>query len=129
MLYTLLIFIDHKKAFDTVCHKILLSKLEDYELRGPALNLILSYLNHRTQSVSIKDRLSACSHISYGVPQGSILGPLLFLLYINDINNIDTYSNNSIKQYADDTCLVVTNNNFECLIYDYLLYFIVYVTD
>ena len=106
MLYTLLIFIDYKKAFDTVCHKILLSKLEHYGIRGPALNLISSYLNHRTQCVSINDRLSALSHKSYGVPRGSILGPLPFLLYINDINNIDTYSNDSIKQYADDTCLV-----------------------
>ena len=115
MLYTLLIFIDYKKAFDTVCHKILLSKLEHYGIRGPALILISSYLNHRTQCVSINDRLSALSHISYGVPQGSILGPLLFLLYINDINNIDTYSNDSIKQYADDTCLVVNELNLDKL--------------
>ena len=115
MLYTLLIFIDYKKAFDTVCHKILLSKLEHYGICGPALNLISSYLNHRTQCVSINDRLSALSHISYGVPQGSILGPLLFLLYINDINNINTYSNDSIKQYADDTCLVINEINLDKL--------------
>ena len=111
MLDTLLIFIDYKKAFDTVCHKIFFSKLEHYGIRGPTLNLSLSYLNHRTRCVSINDRLSAFSHISYGVPQGSILGPLLFLLYINDINNINTYSNDSIKQYADDTCLVINEIN------------------
>ena len=115
MLYTLLIFIDYKKAFDTVCHEILLSKLEHYGIRCPALNLISSYLNHRTQCVSINDRLSALNHISYGVPQGSILGPLLFLLCINDINNIDTYSYDSIKQYADDTCLVINEINLDKL--------------
>ena len=90
MLYTLLIFIDHNKGFDTVCHKILLSKLEQYGIHGPALNLTSSYINHRSQCVSINDRLSAFSHISYGVQQESILGPLLFLLYINAINHIDT---------------------------------------
>ena len=115
MLYTLLIFIDYKKAFDTVCHKILLSKLEYDGIRGPALNLISSYLIHRTQCVSINDRLSALSHISYGVPQGSILGSLLFLLYINDINDVDTYSNDSIKQFADDTCLVINEINLDKL--------------
>ena len=117
MLYTgtLLIFIDYKKAFDTVCHKILLSKLERYEIRGPAFNLISSYLNHRTQCVSINDSLSALSHISYGVRQGSTLGPLLFLLYINEINNVDTYSSDSIKQYADDTCLVINEINLDKL--------------
>ena len=97
MLYTLLIFINNQKAFDTVCHKILLSKLKHYGIRGPALNLISSYLNHRTQRVSINGRLSALIHINFGVAQGSIQCPLLFLLYINDMNNIDTYSNDSIK--------------------------------
>ena len=115
MLYTLLIFIDYKKAFNTVCHKILFSKLEHNGICGPGLNLISSHLNHKIQCVSINDRLSTLSHISYGVPQGSILGPLLFLLYINDINNIDTYSNDSIKQYADETCLVINEINLDKL--------------
>ena len=115
MLYTVLIFIDYKKVFDTVCHKILISKLEHYGIRGPALNLISSYLNHRTQCLNINDRISAFSYISCGVPQGSILGPLLFLLYINDINSIGTYSNDSIKQYADDTCLVINEINLDKL--------------
>ena len=62
MLYTLLIFIDYKKAFHNVCHKIFVSKLEHYEIRGPALNLISSYLNHKNQCLSINDCLSALSH-------------------------------------------------------------------
>ena len=115
MLYTLLIFIDYKKAFDTVCHKTLLSKLEHYEICGPAPNLISSYLNHRNQCVGINGRLSAVSHISCGVPRGSILGSLLVLRYINDINKIDTYSNDSMKQYADDTCLVINEINLDKL--------------
>ena len=98
MLYFLLIFTNYKKLFDTVCSKILLSKLEHYGIHGPTLNLISSYLSHRTQCVNINRRLSALIHISYGVLQGSILGPLLFLLCINIINNIDPYSNDSIKQ-------------------------------
>ena len=114
LLYALLIFIDYKKALDTVCHKILLLKLEHYGIRGPGLNIISSYLNHRTQCVSINGRLSALSHITYGVPPGSILG-LLFSLYINDINNINTYSNDSIKQFADGICVVINEVNLDKL--------------
>ena len=115
MLYILLIFIDYKKAFNTIRHKILLSKLEYYGISSITLNLISFYLNHRTQYVSINGRLSALSHIRNGLPQGSKLGPLLFLLSINNINNIDTYSNDSIKQYADDTCLAINEVNLDVL--------------
>ena len=111
----LLIFIDYQKAFDSVYYKILLLKLQRYGIHGPALNLISSYLNHRNQCVSINGRLSALSYLSFGVPIWSLLGLLSSLLYINDINNVDTYSNESIKQYADDTCLVSNEINLDKL--------------
>lgn len=112
-LYSSLVFVDYAKAFDTVCHKTLLDKLDHYGIRGPALHLVSSYLNCRTQNVSIDGLLSSPQNITYGVPQGSILGPLLFLIYVNDIHNIDKCSNNSIVQYADDTCLIVKASNLD----------------
>ena len=73
------IFIDLQKAFDTVNHGILLKKLENYGIRGTALNWFQSYLSNRQQFVSVNGRSSSLSNISCGAPQGSVLGPLLFL--------------------------------------------------
>jgi hypothetical protein len=100
------IFLDLTKAFDTVSIAILLSKLETLGIRGIPLDMFTSYLTNRTQSVKIGSVISSEEQISYGVPQGSILGPTLFLLYINNLCNM-YIDNCTILSYADDTALVV----------------------
>ena len=100
----LAIFLDLSKAFDTIDHDILIRKLCFYGITGNSLNWFKSYLTNRKQYVQFKDSLSSYSMIKTGVPQGSILGPLLFIIYMNDIAQITDKFYFTI--YADDTTLI-----------------------
>ena len=106
---SLLLLIDFSKAFDMVDHGILIQKLQHYGIRGTTLNWLRSYLRNRRQYVSIDGATSTHRGVTYGVPQGSILGPLLFIIYINDIPEINKLA--KFILYADDANIIVTGTN------------------
>ena len=106
------IFCDLRKAFDTVNHKILLDKLQNMGVRGVELLWFKNYLSNRKQFVSIRDANSVLMEIILGVPQGSILGPLLFLIYINDLPKCSKLFS---QLFADDTTQSASNDNLEAL--------------
>ena len=103
------VFLDLSKAFDTVNHSVLIKKLEHYGIRGTALSLLESYLQNRKQFVIVNGMKSKEQNITIGVPQGSVLGPLLFLIYINDLP-LSTKKMNTVL-FADDTTLFSTNSD------------------
>jgi len=102
---TLGLFLDLSKAFDTINHSTLLSKLRHYGIRGVANDWFLSYLSNRSQFTEVNGTKSDTNNIICGVPQGSILGPILFLIYINDCTDLELLS------FADDTTVYSSHHN------------------
>ena len=109
------LFLDLSKAFDSLQHNILIRKLEHYGIRGISLNWFISYLSDRTQYVNIQDINSHSEMINCGVPQGSVLGPLLFLIYMNDISNSSNLG--EFVLYADDTNVIYSHKDLDSLLH------------
>lgn len=105
------LFLDVSKAFDTISHKVLMKKIHDYGFRGPFYRILQDFLTNRTQHVSLCNTSSVDVLLKAGVPQGSVLSPLLFNLYVNDLAK--TVSGCDIYQYADDTLLVSRHINLQ----------------
>ena len=107
------IYLDLSKAFDTVNHEKLLLKLSHYGVRGVANKWFKSYLEGRSQKTYVNNAYSEELSVNVGVPQGSVLGPLLFLMYVNDIAHV--LPDNNLRLFADDTNVFITGNNIESL--------------
>ena len=108
------VFLDLKKAFDTVTMQFSLKKLYAYGVRGNILNWFRSYLDLRKQFVVFENKKSQTNKITCGVPQGSVLGPLLFILYINDLKNVSNKIFSIL--FADDTSIFIEGDSIESTI-------------
>ena len=108
---SMLLLIDFSKAFDLIEHSILLKKLEHYGIRGIVLEWFKSYLDKRQQYVAVNGAESSTKLIQYGVPQGSILGPILFIIYINDLPSISNLA--KFIMYADDANIIITGTDMD----------------
>ena len=111
---TIAVYIDAMKAFDTVNHQILIKKMQKIGIQGNFLGWVKNYLSDRKQCTIANDIVSDVHNITCGVPQGSVLGPLLFILYINDITN--SVVNSKVSMYADDTVLYISHKKVETAI-------------
>ena len=103
------IFLDLQKAYDTNDHQILLAKLNHHGIRGVSNDWFKSFLSNCSHYVSINGYESGLAALNFGVPQGSVLGPLLFLLYINDLNQAIKFS--KVHHFVDDTNLLCLSNS------------------
>ena len=111
--YTLGIFIDLSKAVDTFNHNILLEKLKTYGIQSENVKWFRSYLSNKKQFISYGDSKTEMKIVKCGVPQGSILGPLLFLIFVSDLDNSTKFLDHVL--FADDTKLFCSNNDIRVL--------------